>query len=208
MARRWHVARGCRCPWQLTSSLTRPLAGSDFAAALEENHSWLRLCDYYAEEDHNMKTVRTCPRRTKSRTRRPRRSADRMITDVDRRRLGTLISNREGRAWCTTQSIAKLEALLEDAEPVVAADAPETLVTMNTKVELADLNSEAHRHLTVVYPQDAEDVPNAASVVEPLGLALIGCRLGDVLQCPGEGGHVLRIEEIVYQPERAGAHNL
>ena len=155
-----------------------------------------------------MKKLRMPPRRTKSKPRRARRNRDRMITDVDRRRLGTLISNLEDRAWCTTQSIAQLEALLEDAEPVVAADAPETLVTMNTTVELADVDSGSHRHLTVVYPQDADDVPHAASVVEPLGLALIGCRLGDVLQCPGEGGHVLRIEEIVYQPERAGAHNL
>jgi regulator of nucleoside diphosphate kinase len=131
-----------------------------------------------------------------------------MITDLDRRRLGTLISNDEDRAWCTTQSIARLEALLEDAEPVVAADAPETLVTMNTTVELADLDSGSRQHLTLVYPKDAEEVPNAASVIEPLGLALIGCRLGDVLQCPGEAGHVLRIEEIVYRPERARAHNL
>lgn len=155
-----------------------------------------------------MRTVRMSPRRTKPRTRRARRNSDRMITDVDRRRLGTLISNPEDRAWCTPQSIAKLEALLEEAAPVGAADAPETLVTMNTTVELTDLNSESRRHLTVVYPQDADDVPNAASVDEPLGLALIGCRLGDVLQCPGEFGHVRRIEEIVYQPERAGAHNL
>jgi regulator of nucleoside diphosphate kinase len=155
-----------------------------------------------------MKTLRMSPRRTISKNHRARRNPERMITDVDRRRLGSLISTRGDRAWCTMQSIGKLDALLEDAKPVVAADAPDTLVTMNTTVELADVDSGSRRLVTVVYPQDADDAPSAASVVEPLGLALIGCHLGDVLQCPGDAGQALRIAEIVYQPERAGAHNL
>ena len=155
-----------------------------------------------------MKTLELSSRRAVTKNRRVRRSSDRMITDVDRRRLGTLISTREGRGWCTTQSMGKLEALLEDTESVVAAEAPETLITMNTTVALADVDSGFPRLLTLVYPQDADDAPDAVSVVEPLGLALIGCHVGDVLQCPGEAGHGLRIAEVVYQPERAGAHYL
>jgi regulator of nucleoside diphosphate kinase len=155
-----------------------------------------------------MKTLELSPRRAVAKHRRVRRSSDRMITDVDRRRLGTLISTREGRAWGTTQSMGQLETLLEDALPVVAADAPETLVTMNATVELVDVDSGARRCLTVVHPQDADDVPNAASIVTPLGLALIGCQVGDVLQCPGEPDHVLRIAEIVDQPERTGTRYL
>jgi regulator of nucleoside diphosphate kinase len=104
--------------------------------------------------------------------------------------------------------MGQLETLLEDASPVVAAEAPETLVTMNTTVKLVDVDSGARRLLTVVYPQDADDAPNAASIVKPWGLALIGCQAGDVLQCPGEPRHDLRIAEIVYQPERAGPHHL
>ena len=122
-----------------------------------------------------------------------------MITDVDRRRLGTLTSTREGRIWGTTQPMAELEALLEDAVCVVAADAPERLVRMNATVELVDVSSGARRCLTVVYPQDSDDVPNAAPILEPLGLALIGRQAGDVLQCPSEPDHELRIAEVVYQ---------
>ena len=151
-----------------------------------------------------MKTLELSPRRALTKNRRVRRSSDRMITDVDRRRLGTLISTREGRAWGTTQSMGQLETLLEDATPVVTAEAPETLVTMNSTVKLVDVDSGARRFVTVVYPQDADDVPDEASIVKPLGLALIGCQAGDVLQCPGEPDHVLRIAEIVDQPERAG----
>lgn len=159
-----------------------------------------------AKECNNMKTLKLPPRRTKTKNRRARYYKDRLITDVDRRRLGTLISSRRGRAWCTTQSMGTLEALLEDASAVAAAEAPETLVMMNTTVELAEVDSGARRLLTVVYPQDAQDVPNAASITEPLGLALIGCQVGDVLQCPGESDGDLRIAQIASQPERLGTH--
>jgi regulator of nucleoside diphosphate kinase len=129
-----------------------------------------------------------------------------MITDIDRCRLGSLVSAPSAHAWGTAASRFELESVLEDAESVVAAEAPETLVTMNTTVELRDPDSGSRRILTVVYPQNADDGPNTASVVEPLGLAILGCRVGDVLQCPGELGHGLRITDIVYQPERAGEY--
>jgi regulator of nucleoside diphosphate kinase len=130
------------------------------------------------------------------------------ITDVDRRRLGTLVSSEEGRAWGTLEAVGELEALLEDASPIDAEETPEDLVTMNSTVAIEDVESGARRRVTLVYPQDAEDVPNAASVVEPAGLSLIGCHVGDVVQFPDETGHDFRITDILYQPEKAGAYHL
>jgi len=97
--------------------------------------------------------------------------------------------------WFAPQSRQKLEELLEDASAVAASDAPETLVTMNATVELAD-EAGVRRRLTVVYPQDVDDVPHGAAVTEPLGLALLGCRVGDVVQCPEEAVHGHRIAEV------------
>ncbi len=143
-------------------------------------------------------TTLTYPRRRRaSKNRKGRRNSDRLITDADRRRLGTLISTRSGRPWCTTRSRHTLEEILEDASPVAASEVPDTFVTMDATVDLADDLSGTRRRLTVVYPQDAADVPNSASVVEPLGLALIGCQVGDVLQCPGEPEHGHRIAKVV-----------
>jgi regulator of nucleoside diphosphate kinase len=132
----------------------------------------------------------------------------RMITDVDRRRLGTLLTTREGRASGTMRSIDRLTTLLEDACSVAAIEAPKTLVTMNTTVELVDVETGSCRLVTMVYPPDTDDVPDGASVIEPLGLALIGCQVGDVLQCPDEPGRDFRITEIIYQPERTGNRHL
>jgi regulator of nucleoside diphosphate kinase len=131
-----------------------------------------------------------------------------MVTDIDRCRLGSLISAPGAQAWGTAASRFELEAVLEDAESVVAAEAPDTLVTMNTTVELEDLDSGSRRRLTVVYPPNADNAADTASVLEPLGFTILGYRVGDVLQCPGEFGHGLRIAEVVYQPERAGAFYL
>ena len=133
---------------------------------------------------------------------------DHVVTDTDRRRLGSLLTTSAGRAWGTLQTVGELETLLEEASSVDSEDAPETLVTMNTTVKLVDLDSGARRTVTLVYPQDVCEVPHAASIVEPLGVALIGCQAGDVVQCPDEPGHNFRIVEIVYQPECAGAHHL
>jgi regulator of nucleoside diphosphate kinase len=130
------------------------------------------------------------------------------ITDVDRRRLGALLSSPEGRAWGTRDAACELETILEDASCVNAAEAPETLVTMNTEVELEDLDSGARRRLTVAYPQDADAIAGAASVVEPAGVSLIGCQVGDVVQFADEPEHDFRIAALLYQPEQAGAHYL
>lgn len=129
-----------------------------------------------------------------------------LITTSDRRRLGAWVATEEGRAWSKARWRDELRAILERARPVEAELAPENLVTMNTTVTLVDLDTgERHTH-TLVYPEDFDLVPNAVSVLDPLGTALIGCQLGDVVQCPDEHcGRRYRIVEIIYQPEYAGA---
>ena len=45
-----------------------------------------------------------------------------LITKADRRRLGSLLTTREGRAWGTLQTVGELEGLLEDAAAVSTID--------------------------------------------------------------------------------------
>jgi regulator of nucleoside diphosphate kinase len=46
---------------------------------------------------------------------------------------------------------------------------------------------------------------NRLSVLTPLGIRLLGCRIGDVVEWPVRRGvRRLSIEEILYQPEAAG----
>jgi regulator of nucleoside diphosphate kinase len=56
-----------------------------------------------------------------------------------------------------------------------------------------------------VYPWDADADNYRISVLAPVGTAMIGCRVGDVIKWPVPAGTGrFRIEELVYQPEREG----
>jgi regulator of nucleoside diphosphate kinase len=132
-----------------------------------------------------------------------------IVTDADRCRLGALLATRDGQAWGRRRWRIELEALLEEARPIAASDAPEVLFTMNSRAELIDLESSASRTVTLVYPEELDLVPDGVSVFDPLGVALFGCQEGDVLQCPAKDcKRRMRVAKIVYQPERAGAWHL
>ena len=104
---------------------------------------------------------------------------------------------------------ANLEVILEQSTPVETQATPENLVTMNTKVKLAALPTEKRRTVTLVYPDDLDLASDGVSILEPLGTALLGAKVGDVIQCPAEQcQRRFRVVEIVYQPEHAGAFHL
>ena len=130
------------------------------------------------------------------------------VNDTDRCHLGQLLANPESRAWGDRRCRARLEAVLERAEPVDSHATPENLVTMNPTAELVDLATEKRRTVTVVYPDDVDLVPDGVSIFEPLGATLLGCKVGDVIECSAEKRQCrFRIVELVYQPEHAGAFN-
>jgi regulator of nucleoside diphosphate kinase len=132
-----------------------------------------------------------------------------MVTDADRCRLGTLLTTREGRAWGTHRWLGELESLLNEAKPIDSADAPKTLVTMDSSVRLVDCESDDSRLVTLAYPQEIDLVPNGLSVFDPLGIALIGCEVGDVVQCPDKQcKRRMRIDNVVHQQLRCGSHHL
>jgi regulator of nucleoside diphosphate kinase len=127
-----------------------------------------------------------------------------VVTGADRRRLATLLNTSAGRAWGTRNTLGELEEFLEDASCVESQEVPETLVTMNTTVDLRDLDSGEWRTATLVYPQDAGDFPGDVSVTEPLGVALLGCRVDDVVHFRDEStDRRYQVAEILYQPEHA-----
>jgi regulator of nucleoside diphosphate kinase len=140
---------------------------------------------------------------------RPTTARCRRVTYTDRCRLGQLISDQQCCPWGSPDCFATLEVLLEGAEAVEAHKAPVNLLTMNSMVRLSMLPSEKRRTVTLVYPDDVDLAPDGISVLEPLGTALLGRKVGDVIQCPDEKcQRRFLIVEVVYQPEHAGAFHL
>jgi regulator of nucleoside diphosphate kinase len=83
------------------------------------------------------------------------------------------------------------------------------VVTMNSIVCVRDLDTRRTATWTLVFPDDADVDANKLSVLAPLGLAILGARVGQTVefQAPGSMRRV-RIERMLYQPEAAGHYHL
>ena len=76
---------------------------------------------------------------------------------------------------------------------------------MNSVVALLDVESGARTTVSLVFPDGRAHDASRVPVLSPLGVALLGCREGDVLAWDtGDGPRKLRVESVVYQPEAAG----
>jgi regulator of nucleoside diphosphate kinase len=70
---------------------------------------------------------------------------------------------------------------------------------------LRDLDDGETFEYTLVYPRDANAAEGRVSILAPIGTAILGCKAGDVVEWPVPAGTArLRIEDVVFQPERAG----
>ena len=96
-----------------------------------------------------------------------------------------------------------LRAKLERAVLVSTDEVPPDVVTMRSKVVLGEVATAGQRReVVIVYPAEADAAAGYVSVLDPLGIALFGASIGDVIEfAGGEGACRLRVERIVYQPE-------
>jgi regulator of nucleoside diphosphate kinase len=93
-----------------------------------------------------------------------------------------------------------LDARLDEAIYVERDELPATVVTMNSAVEPVDLRTHEWLLRTLVYPDEAEFVDDSVSVLEPLGMALLGWSAGNVIQWQaGRGTRRLLVERILHQ---------
>ena len=127
------------------------------------------------------------------------------ITDLDRRRLGTLLSDATPVDSLHRRYLQDLEQELERAETIDAAEVPADVVTMNSTVRLTDLELGDSDVYTLVYPDAADVKQGRLSVLAPVGTAILGYRVGDTVRWPVPNGVAhIKLEEVLYQPERAG----
>jgi regulator of nucleoside diphosphate kinase len=102
-----------------------------------------------------------------------------------------------------------LEAELDRAQTLASRDVPENLVTMNSRVRFIDLATGEEMACSLVFPDEADIDQNKVSVLAPIGTALLGYKAGDTLELKVPTGlRRLRIKEVLYQPEAAGADHL
>jgi len=117
-----------------------------------------------------------------------------LITDRDARRLRPLVRAYKGvKGEVHAENLKRLELELDRAELVAEAEVPDDVITMNSTVELEDLGDGEVLTYTLVYPENADASKGRISILAPLGMAMLGYRVGDEIAWPVPGGtiHVL-----------------
>lgn len=123
-----------------------------------------------------------------------------LITQRDYEKLSSLLSG------IRSNSTELLEEELNRAQIISANDIPKDVVTMNSKVSFMDLDSEKEWTVSLVYPHAANVEEDRISILAPVGVALIGLKVGQEINWPLPNGRAKRLKviSVLYQPDAAG----
>lgn len=124
------------------------------------------------------------------------------VTSFDSMRLCALLASVRSPKSTLTAYLDRLQQLLESADTVEPESVGADVVTMNSRVRLEDEREESEMTFSLVFPTEALDDADfdkmKVSILTPIGLSLLGRRVGDTVE-----GRI-KIQELTYQPEAAG----
>ncbi len=103
------------------------------------------------------------------------------ISKDDYDRLRRLVDGRRAGDYRDTEYLNTLDLELERAEVVGSGEIPRGVVTMNSEIHLKDLDTGDVKTYRLVYPAQVQD-DNSISVLAPIGTAMLGYRVGDIIE--------------------------
>lgn len=131
------------------------------------------------------------------------------LTQFDVKRLKDLIREAMQSDYRGSDYIQKLKEEIDRGIVVTSEKIPADTITMNTRAQLVDIDSGEVMELTLVFPKDADVLEDRISVLAPIGCAMLGYRVGDVIEWDvPDGVRKLKVKAILYQPEASGDMHL
>lgn len=125
------------------------------------------------------------------------------VSSTDLARIENLIAATADKA---SPAIKMLEDELDRADIVEPTEISANVVTMNSTVRFSSSITNEQFTYTLVYPKDMQSNGTTISILAPVGSAILGLSEGDEMLWPAADGKTLKVkvEEVLYQPERAG----
>ncbi|HXE51399.1 MAG TPA: GreA/GreB family elongation factor, partial [Tepidisphaeraceae bacterium] len=132
---------------------------------------------------------------------------NRTIPIGDKVRLTSEVE-RARSSWLTyAPYLDVFRTALLNAEGVPTEQVPEDVITMNSRFAVSDPQTHEAICYTLVYPEDEAMNAGRVSALSPMGVALVGARVGDQVCWPSPNGlKLLRVQRLIYQPESAGGY--
>lgn len=131
------------------------------------------------------------------------------ITEFDLKRLKELLVSANCWNARDKEHLKGLKAALDRATIVPPESVSPDVITMNSKVLLTNCDTGESTVWCLVFPRDADVDRRKVSILAPIGAAIIGCRVGDVVELEVPSGKTrLKIEAVLFQPEAAGCYSL
>jgi regulator of nucleoside diphosphate kinase len=125
-----------------------------------------------------------------------------IITAADHTELDNVITFTGKVSERARAELHALEGELRRAEIVTPEAIPSDVITMNSRAELVDLESNEVMQFTLVLPRDAKIDEGKISVLAPLGTAMLGYRVGDEFEWHVPYGvRRLKVTNVHFQPE-------
>ncbi len=105
--------------------------------------------------------------------------------------------------------VNRLNDKFKTAKMLAQDKVSESVITMNSRVLLKEVSQGREAEVTITYPQDADGREGKISVFSPIGSALLGRQVGDIVSWKVPKG-IGRFEviKIIYQPEAVGHYHL
>jgi regulator of nucleoside diphosphate kinase len=131
-------------------------------------------------------------------------SATALVTDRDMVELAQCLEERRRWPGPEGEAVQALQRKMNRAGVVRSDAIPSDVITLNSRVRVTDLDAAAHATHTLVMPARSSTARDAISVLDPMGVALLGRRQGHEIEIPLRSGlRRLKVEDVVYQPEAA-----
>ncbi len=108
------------------------------------------------------------------------------ISRADMKCLRSLVRRESTSEDAPSESLCKLEDTLDSA--VELDIIPTTVVALGNQVSVKNMDSGDESVYTLVLPSQADIRENMISILAPLGMALLGRSIGDVIQFDAPGG--------------------